>query len=51
MKLMCFGLNGVESIVVDDDASNEEIAVAMMIAAMEEPGNGKPKRGKEEQDG
>jgi hypothetical protein len=51
MKLKTFGLNGVETIVVNDDATNEEIAIAMMIAAMEEPGNGKPRKAKEEHDG
>lgn len=38
MKLQCCGPYG--GIVLNDDATEEEIAEAMMLAATTEPGNG-----------
>ena len=50
LKTYSFQTTGVGSIVLDDDATNQEICIAMMLDAMEENGNGKgaPKKVKEE---
>lgn len=48
LKTYNFQTNGIGSIVIDDDASDEEIANAMLLDATEEHGNGrKTKKEKE----
>ena len=44
MTLKFFGELGTGFMVLNDDATDEEIAEALMIAATEEQGNGKEKR-------
>ena len=52
MILKTFTRGGTGTIVIDDDATNEEIAIAMMLDAMEEHSStGKPGRKKEDKDG
>lgn len=47
MTLKFFGDVGCGTIVLNDDATNEEIAAKLKIAATEESGNGKEKRNNE----
>ena len=50
LKTYSFQTTGVGSIVLNDDASDKEIAEAVMINAREEHGNnGKPMRVKKEE--
>lgn len=51
LKTFSFQTTGVGSIVLDDDATKNDIYNAMMLDATEEHGNGKgkPKKAQEEQ--
>ena len=50
LKTFNFQGTGVGTIVVDDDASYEEIAAAMLLNATEEHGNGRSRKKEKEKD-